>query len=159
MSAALVKATGALQPLPDVSETSGAGLETLVAGQRLRLGSPLFCEASDEQVEAALQSNPGASLLAIRFGRKPARLLAFRQRLRPDARAVVAVPKLRGISLSAPASRMADIRSGSKNICSVRQRPIPLAPNFRAYIASSGLSALVRTPIVCCRSIIFISFL
>lgn len=99
LSAALVKATGALQPLPDVSETSGAGLETLVAGQRLRLGSPLFCEASDEQVEAALQSNPGASLLAIRFGRDPARLLAFRQRLRPDARAVVDQLKSAGYAL------------------------------------------------------------
>ena len=31
-------------------------------------------------------------------------------------------------------------------MCSVRQRPIPSAPNFRAVSASSGVSALARTP-------------
>ena len=38
------------------------------------------------------------------------------------------------------------IRSASKNICSVRQRPIPSAPNSRAVRQSSGVSALARTP-------------
>ncbi len=33
----------------------------------------------------------------------------------------------------------------SKNICSVRQRPMPSAPNFAAFLASVGVSALVRT--------------
>ena len=37
------------------------------------------------------------------------------------------------------------MRSGSKNICSVRQRPIPSAPKAIACFASAGLSALVRT--------------
>ncbi len=43
--------------------------------------------------------------------------------------------------------RTAPIRSGSKNMCSVRQRPMPSAPNLRAVSASSGVSALARTPI------------
>ena len=34
------------------------------------------------------------------------------------------------------------------NMCSVRQRPMPSAPNSRALAASSGVSALVRTPSV-----------
>ena len=37
------------------------------------------------------------------------------------------------------------IRSGAKNMCSVRHRPMPSAPNLRAVSASSGVSALVRT--------------
>ena len=37
------------------------------------------------------------------------------------------------------------ILSPSKNICSVRQRPIPSAPSSRAFLASAGVSALVRT--------------
>lgn len=45
-------------------------------------------------------------------------------------------------------SRMAMMRCGSKNMCSVRQRPMPSAPNWRAVEASSGVSALARTFIV-----------
>ena len=43
-------------------------------------------------------------------------------------------------------SRTIGIRSGLKNMCSVRQSPIPSAPNRRARRASSGVSALARTP-------------
>jgi len=42
-------------------------------------------------------------------------------------------------------SRMAQIRSPSKNICSVRVSPIPWAPIKRAFWASFGESALVLT--------------
>ena len=40
------------------------------------------------------------------------------------------------------------ILSSSKNICSVRHRPIPSAPNSRACFASLGESAFVLTSIV-----------
>ena len=36
-------------------------------------------------------------------------------------------------------------RSSSKNMCSVRQRPMPVAPKARATRASWGVSALART--------------
>ena len=42
-------------------------------------------------------------------------------------------------------SRTTGMRSASKNMCSVRQRPMPSAPNLRAVSASSGVSALART--------------
>jgi len=42
-------------------------------------------------------------------------------------------------------SRIALIFSPSKNMCSVRQRPIPTAPKLRATSASWGVSAFVRT--------------
>ncbi|WP_434053021.1 MAG: cation-translocating P-type ATPase [Roseibium sp.] len=89
LSEALVKATGALVPLPDVEEISGAGLETTYEGARLRLGSPQFCGASDLEIEAALARVPGASLLAIRYEGRPVRLLTFRQSLRSDAKEVI----------------------------------------------------------------------
>ena len=41
--------------------------------------------------------------------------------------------------------RMATMRWSPKNMCSVRQRPIPSAPNERARTESSGVSELVRT--------------
>ena len=37
------------------------------------------------------------------------------------------------------------IRLDSKNMCSVRQRPIPSAPNFLAVVASDKVSAFART--------------
>ena len=40
------------------------------------------------------------------------------------------------------------MRSPSKNMCSVRQRPMPSAPNAMALALWSGGSALVRTPSV-----------
>lgn len=99
LSAALVKATGAITPLAEVTEISGAGLETEVAGKTLRLGSPMFCGASHQQIEQALSETPGASLLAIRHGDAPVRLLTFRQSLRPDARAVIDQLKADGFAL------------------------------------------------------------
>ena len=37
------------------------------------------------------------------------------------------------------------MRSPSKNMCSVRVRPMPTAPNATAFSVCSGVSALVRT--------------
>ena len=45
-------------------------------------------------------------------------------------------------------SRTMGSRSTALNILSVRQRPIPSAPNCLALIAASGVSALARTPMV-----------
>ena len=41
---------------------------------------------------------------------------------------------------------MCGMRSSAKNMCSVRHRPMPSAPNSRATLASRGMSALARTP-------------
>ena len=53
---------------------------------------------------------------------------------------------LRASSLSARIiSRTARMRLDSKNMCSVRHRPMPSAPKSRAVRASSGVSALALT--------------
>src|SRR6266496_4354314 len=52
--------------------------------------------------------------------------------------------KARALSSFVPAriiSRIASIRSPSKNICSVRQSPMPSAPNATAFVTCSGVSA------------------
>ena len=43
-------------------------------------------------------------------------------------------------------SRTVRMRVSSKNMCSVRQSPMPSPPNLIAVRASSGVSALTRTP-------------
>ena len=48
------------------------------------------------------------------------------------------------VSLAIIISRTATIRSASKNMCSVRLRPMPSAPNSSAIFASVGVSALAR---------------
>ena len=50
------------------------------------------------------------------------------------------------VSLAIIICRTAMIRSASKNICSVRHRPIPSAPKSSATWASVVVSALARTP-------------
>ena len=37
-------------------------------------------------------------------------------------------------------------RSSAKNMCSVRHRPMPWAPNAKAIFASCGMSAFARMP-------------
>ena len=83
-------------------------------------------------------------------GSSPAARPSRRRSLRsPPAAAAadLARPARRPSSVSARiTATIASLRSAPKNMCSVRQRPIPSAPNSRARWASSGVSALVRTP-------------
>jgi P-type Cu2+ transporter len=99
LSTALVKATGVLVPLPEVLEISGEGLETSVGNKCLRLGSPRYCGVSSDEIEQVLVLFPGASLLAIRHGDQPARMLPFKQSLRPDAREVISQLKRQGFAI------------------------------------------------------------
>ncbi len=99
MSLALVQASGALVPFDHVTETAGAGVETLVAGEPLRLGSPAFCGVEDAEVRKVLTQHPGVSLLAVRWGSQTPRLLPISQKLRPDAVETVAALKAQGYLL------------------------------------------------------------
>jgi Cu2+-exporting ATPase len=96
LSLALVKASGARVPFENVSETTGAGVETEIDGQYLRLGSPAFCGVPESEVAEVLERFPGTSILATRFGDRQPRLLPISQTLRPDAADVVAQLKQLG---------------------------------------------------------------
>jgi Cu2+-exporting ATPase len=99
LSLALVQASGALVPFDHVTETAGAGVETLVDGEPLRLGSPAFCGAEETAVHKVLTQHPGVSLLAARWGSQPPRLLPISQKLRPDAVETIIALKAQGYSL------------------------------------------------------------
>lgn len=95
LAAALVQATGATVPFERVTETAGSGIETMLDGKVLRLGSPAFCGASEPQINAVLSVHPGATVLAVSVEDRPVRLLPMRQRLREDA--METVQKLRDL--------------------------------------------------------------
>ena len=72
---------------------------------------------------------------------------------RMPAKSTRCIGRIRASASRRPASsaarimrRTARMRSSPKNMCSVRQRPMPSAPKARAPAASSGVSALARTP-------------
>lgn len=83
-------------PFADVREVTGAGVETVVNGKLLRVGSPSFCGAGDDQLASAAQKYPGASLIAVRHGSDPACVLPLGQRLKDDAVEIVNTLQARG---------------------------------------------------------------
>ncbi len=99
LAQALVRASGARVPFDDALEVRGAGMKTEVGGKMLLLGSPVFCGADETSVSDALKRFPGASLLAMRHGDGPVRLMPVSQKLRPDAAETVAALKAQGYAL------------------------------------------------------------
>lgn len=85
--AAAIAAQGRPEPLPGAWEVPGAGVEAELGGERLKLGSPAFCDAATE-ADALARLYPDASIVAFRSG-KETTLFAIRQPLRPDAAEVM----------------------------------------------------------------------
>ena len=85
-------ATGAL-PFEGAAEVPGAGVQTLVDGVDLRLGSADFCAAA-----VHLPSSADVSLIHLRYGDRHA-AIEIRQSLRPDARATIDVLRARGFDV------------------------------------------------------------
>ncbi len=84
LAAALAKAAGGASPFEEVRETAGLGVSARIAGVEARLGSPAFCGAEAE-AQAALASDPEASVICFRRGEGPATVFLVRQALREDA--------------------------------------------------------------------------
>ncbi len=89
-------ASGARAP-SDAREAPGQGVEAWFDGDRMRLGSASFCEASEDQRAGAAQW-PDASLIYFRHGERVVSF-AIRQALRPDAREIVAGLAARGFAI------------------------------------------------------------
>ncbi|MFT0858472.1 heavy metal translocating P-type ATPase [Ancylobacter sp. G4_0304] len=85
LARAIAAARPGAAPLGGMAEVAGAGVEGVVDGMRVRLGSPDFCGCADLAETVAA---PDASLVAVRAGERRA-VLVIRQSLRPDARAVI----------------------------------------------------------------------
>ncbi|WP_417692564.1 heavy metal translocating P-type ATPase [Roseibium sp.] len=89
LAQAATGAFGELEPIEAAEELPGRGLQASWQDMALRIGSPEFCEADPVQVARCLRSHPGASLLAVRLGDRPVRLLPLHQALRSDAAEVL----------------------------------------------------------------------
>src|SRR5262245_52446634 len=83
LAMALANEARGQQPLSDVVEAPGLGVQALVDGAAARLGSLRYCGLEDTQNQAT------ASLIAIRHGARTA-VLEIQQALRPGAAEVVA---------------------------------------------------------------------
>ncbi|MFN3687225.1 heavy metal translocating P-type ATPase [Salinarimonas sp.] len=81
--------------LADAREEPGQGVEAMVDGTRLRLGSPAFCGAEIEAA-IALAEDPDATAIAIRRGDRVA-VVTLRQTLKVDAAETVAALKAQGL--------------------------------------------------------------
>ena len=83
----------------DLVETRGKGVAATIGGVPALLGSPAFVGATGEAAAVAA-AHPLASLVAVRLGDRPPAVIAIDQALRPDAFAVVAELKARGLAVA-----------------------------------------------------------
>ncbi|GAB3128750.1 heavy metal translocating P-type ATPase metal-binding domain-containing protein [Novispirillum itersonii] len=91
LARAVVRRAGLARALTGVEEIPGQGLQVMLDGRRVRLGSAMFCEAP------AVEAHPGPELW-LRDGVRLQRF-CFTDPLRSDAAAVVAGLKRRGLSV------------------------------------------------------------
>jgi len=97
VAAAVARAAAAKSPLPDIEEEPGQGVHGMLDGCEIRLGRPSYCGA-DELANEILSRDPEASVVAFRHG-ETCHVFAVRQRLRPDAAAVVETLHQYGIAV------------------------------------------------------------
>ncbi|MCC2652088.1 MAG: cadA, partial [Microvirga sp.] len=94
LAAAVAQMSQDRRPYADVIESPGQGVQIVVDGHEMRLGSPAFCGAQGIADKAA-SSDPTASVIAFSWGDRQTALLV-RQALRPDAIAIVQSLRQRG---------------------------------------------------------------
>jgi Cu2+-exporting ATPase len=97
VAAAVARAANAKSPLAGIVEQPGQGVCGVVDGEEVRLGRPSFCEA-DELANEILGLDPEVSVVAFMRGGER-HVFAVRQRLRPDAQAVISALQARGIAV------------------------------------------------------------
>ncbi|MDR3488028.1 MAG: heavy metal translocating P-type ATPase, partial [Bradyrhizobium sp.] len=97
VAAAVARASNAKSPLPGIVEEPGQGVRGFVEGEEVRLGRPSFCEAN-ELANEILSLDPEVTAVALRRG-DACYVFAVRQRVRPDAQAVVSALQARGIAV------------------------------------------------------------
>jgi Cu2+-exporting ATPase len=97
LAAAVAQAANAKSPLIGAVEEPGQGVRACLDGVELRLGRPSFCGI---KALVALNANFDAEASVVAFSRGDETiLLSVRQGLRPDAAAIVAALKRRGIGV------------------------------------------------------------
>jgi Cu2+-exporting ATPase len=151
LAAALARGSSSRAPFPGVSEEAGLGVEAVVDGVALRLGSPAFCDA-EALAALALQRDPDATPIALAAGDRRAVFL-LHQTLRPDAAEVVAALKARGYRIAilsgdreAPVARAAaalgieDWQAGLKPAGKIARLEAMAAAGRKVLMVGDGLN-------------------
>jgi Cu2+-exporting ATPase len=97
VAAAVARAANAKSPLAGIVEEPGQGVHGFVDGEEVRLGRPSFCRA-DMLANDILSLDSEVSVVAFMRGEER-HVFAVRQRLRPDAQAMVSALQARGIAI------------------------------------------------------------
>jgi len=97
VAAAVARAAKAAAPLAGFQEEPGQGVHGVLDGLEVKLGRPSYCGAEDA-ANAILSRDPEASVVGFRHGSSCC-VLAVRQRLRPDAAAVISAIQEQGVSV------------------------------------------------------------
>ena len=127
VAAAVARAAKAVSPLAGFQEEPGQGVHGVVDGLEIRLGRPSYCGAEDA-ANAILSRDPEASVVAFRHG-SSCHVFAVRQRLRPDAAAVVAELQRQGIGVEiVSGDREPAVRAAAESlgICEWRAEATPV---------------------------------
>ena len=127
VAAAIARAAKAGAPLDGFQEDPGQGVHGVWDGVEIRLGRPSYCDAEDA-ANAVLSRDPEASVVAFRQG-PSCYIFAVRQRLRPDAAAVVASLQQQGLSVEiVSGDREPAVRAAAESlgICEWRAEVTPV---------------------------------
>jgi Cu2+-exporting ATPase len=96
LAAALAREARARAPYPDAVEEPGRGVRVVIAGSEARLGSREFCKIAAR--DPGESSEGGLSEIVFAHAGEQA-IFAFRQKIRPDAAAVVAALRRHGLDV------------------------------------------------------------
>jgi len=127
VAAAVARAAKAVSPPVGFQEEPGQGVHGVLEGVEVRLGRPSYCGA-EEAANAILSRDPEASVVAFRHG-SSCHVFAVRQRLRPDAAAVVAELQKQGIGVEiVSGDREPAVRAAAESlgICEWRAEVTPI---------------------------------
>src|SRR6266480_2469990 len=97
VATAVARASNAKSPLAGIVEEPGQGVRGFVDGEEVRLGRPSFCGV-ERMADEILAHDPEVSAVAFSRGNERY-VFAVRQRVRPDAQAVVSELQTRGIAV------------------------------------------------------------
>jgi P-type Cu2+ transporter len=97
VAAAVARAANAKLPLAGIVEEPGQGVRGFFDDEEVRLGRSSFCKA-DRLANEILSLDPEVSAVAFRRG-DACYVFAVRQRVRPDAQAVISALQARGIAV------------------------------------------------------------
>jgi len=145
VAAAVARAAKAASPLTGFQEEPGQGVHGVVDGLEIKLGRPSYCGA-EEAANAILSCDPEASAVAFRHG-SSCHVFAVRQRLRPDAAAVVSELQTQGIGVEiVSGDREPAVRAAAESlgICEWRAEVTPVDKIARIEeLSRRGLKVLM----------------